>query len=184
VVALDQVEMELLELYHVYAFCFVTMFLLTMVAPMLPLRRFKAWQAIAINFGRRNIIKRYSIVGPWSLQGVFVHFLYVGVNLVCLCFAWQDKVSGKRLVVVSSVDKAASQAGYLAIVNLLLLFITPSISATADLLDISHRIFTRIHKTAGALSACLCIFHVTAKVAAQHSFRLASWSEADKLIVN
>lgn len=176
--------MQILQLYHVYAICFVAILLFILASSTLPRQRFQTWLAFAKNFARRILIKRHALIGPWSLNSVLVHTFYVAVNLVCVCAIWQQKGSEMRLVVVSSLDEAASQAGYLAIVNYAPLFITPSLSATADLLSVSVRSFTRVHRAAGIMSACLCIFHAMIKFAARPSFSLSNPSDVNKVIVS
>jgi hypothetical protein len=172
------------ELYQIYALCLVIIFLLILANYMFPHERFTTWAVTGRNFLRRNVIKRHSLVGPWSLRSVLLHFSYVGVNLVCLCSVWQRKDSSTKLVAVSSLDEAASQAGYLAIANLLPLFIAPSLSSIADLVNTSVRNFTGVHRAAGTMSICLCVFHATAKFAAKPSIRLIDSPDIDKIMVS
>jgi energy-coupling factor transporter transmembrane protein EcfT len=175
--------MQFLEPYQVYAVFLVAIFLLTLVNSILPRENITTWLAVTRNFFCRNLVKRHALIGPWSIWGIFTHSLYVAANVVCLCFTWQHEASRHRLVLVSSVEEAASQAGYLTIVNLLPLFITPQLCTAADLLGVSLRIFTTVHRAAGMMSLCLCVFHATGKLAARSSFLLIGPPDINKLIV-
>lgn len=96
------------------------------------------------------VLGRHSLLGPWTRAGVFLHLIYLAINLLLLFF--------------NSISMAASgrRAGTLSLLNMIFLLASWHLSNLADILGISLRIYRRMHRAAGWMVVALVVFHVLA----------------------
>lgn len=98
------------------------------------------------------LINRHCLFGPWTRFSVLSHFLYVAVNIFCLCFP-------KLLA-----SDAGQRAGVLALINMVFLFAGVHLSFVADLLGISLRKYQALHRASGWMVTGLSVLHTVVMV--------------------
>ncbi|KAH7363947.1 hypothetical protein BKA65DRAFT_571993 [Rhexocercosporidium sp. MPI-PUGE-AT-0058] len=106
------------------------------------------------------IVHRHRFLGPWTCADVFLQVVYIAGNSFCLGFR------------VSDISKAGGRAGTLSLINMIPLFLGPHLGFLADLLGISLSTFRLMHRSAGAMSCSLVLFHIIAMFVSLTSFSL------------
>ena len=100
-----------------------------------------------------QILRRHSLLGPWTPAGFLVCTACVAANLYCLEF-WK----------LTSV-KVGLRASNLALINMMPLFLGAHLSFLADRFGVSLKMFRLLHRSAGMMSFALLVLHVLVVVA-------------------
>ena len=107
-----------------------------------------------------QLIRRRRFIGPWSRAGVFVQLLFFAANAFCISFR------------AMSIRDAGRRAAHLSLINLISAYGGPHLSFLADVFGVSLGTFRLIHRSAGAMSLLLLVFHVGVSTAIRTPFPL------------
>lgn len=117
-----------------------------------------------------TVLRERRYVGRWSRADVVLLLAYFSANAVCLGLS-------------PTVFQAGQRAGTLALINMIIVFLSPHLSLAADILDVSLRCFRRIHSSAGSLVFILAVFHTVLCAVHGKKLELKSSSDLYALIV-
>lgn len=145
-----------METILVYAICvtgvFATFFLLTLRQLFVQFIKYIClWLSKTLIYPQ--ILRRHSSLGPWTPAGLIVHTAYVAINIYCLEF-WK-----------LTATKVSFRAAYLALINMMPLFLGAHHGFLADMLGVSLKTFRKVHRSAGMMSFALVLCHVLILVA-------------------
>ena len=118
-----------------------------------------------------QLIRRRRFVGPWTRANVLVQLLFLAANAFCIGFG------------ALSVRDAGRRAAHLSLINLIPAYGGPHLSFLADVFGISLGAFRLIHRSAGAMSLPLLIFHVGVSMATRTPFPLRAAENMWGLVV-
>lgn len=140
--------MEVIEIYAITLGCILFLVVLGRF-----LARFIPWSTISLFFSRHFVypylIRRYYFLGPWTRLGTFMHLSYVSIIAFILLFK------------SDSTHTLGRRAGSLALINLVFLVTSFSLSRTADLLGISLKTSRHAHRAVGWIVFILIVLHVS-----------------------
>lgn len=143
--------MEVIEIYAITFGCFLSLIVLGKY-----LARFVPWSTINLFFNQHfvypYVLGRHSFLGPWTRLGTFMHLSYVSIIAFILFFK------------SNSAHTLGRRAGSLALINLVFLVASFSLSRTADLLGISLKTSRRAHRAVGWIVFILSAIHVSITV--------------------
>ncbi|KFZ18315.1 hypothetical protein V501_01286 [Pseudogymnoascus sp. VKM F-4519 (FW-2642)] len=116
------------------------------------------WQSKYLTYPQ--ILRRHSLLGPWTLAGFVLHTAYIAANVSCLEF-W-------RL----TTTKVGFRAANLALINMMPLFLGTHLSFLSNLFGVSLKSWRMVHRSAGTMSFFLMLLHILIVVASRVSFSL------------
>lgn len=137
------------------------------------------------NLQHRLILRRHHWIGPWGLGSTLISLLYVTANIVSLCLAWSKPTQLGRPVSLSLVTlkTAASRSGYLSLINLTFLYLSPHLAFLADKFGLSLETYRRVHRAFGTMSFGLFLFHSITSLIEGPSFNKGDLWDILKLTV-
>jgi hypothetical protein len=151
--------MELPSLYKIYAVCFSSIFLIFFIKAFMSWRGVRNFLLVARNKRYLRLVRRHRLVGPYYLLRVILYITYVGINVVSLCLNIRLTKSAAPSVSFAALNGVASRAGYLALINLAPIYLSPHGYGLADLFGISIGLHQRMHRATGGMSIALCLLH-------------------------
>lgn len=119
------------------------------------------------------LINRGLLLNSWSRSDVFLFIVLIAANLISVLLKGTEDLSviGQR-------------AGTLAIINMVIMYATPSLSFLADILHVRIQIQQRIHACVGVVILGLLILHTITSVIQQAGFRLEQPENQHGLLVS
>ena len=111
-----------------------------------------------------RVLRRHRFLGPWTRAHMFLHLLYLGVNIFCSTFE------------VSTVKELGNRTGTLSLINMIPAYFGYHLSFVSDMLGLSILNYRRMHASSGAMSVFLGLFHAVVNVASVTNLKLFSVS--------
>ena len=118
-----------------------------------------------------QVIRRRRFIGPWTRANVLTQLLFLAANAFCISFR------------ATSIRDAGTRAAHLSLINLIPAYGGPHLSFLADVFGVSLSAFRLIHRSAGAMSLPLLIFHVGVSMATRIPFPLRAAENMWGLVV-
>jgi len=111
-----------------------------------------------------RVLRRHRFVGPWTRAHVFLHLLYLAVNIFCSTFG------------VSTIKELGNRTGTMSLINVIPAYFGYHLSFISDMLGLSILDYRRIHASSEAMSVFLGLFHAVINGASVTNLELFSVS--------
>ena len=118
------------------------------------------------------LVHRHRYLGPWTPAKVLTQVAYAAGNVFCLTFH------------ATSISEVGEQAGNMAMINLVPLFASLSLSWLADALGVSLVSVQQVHRSAAIMASALALVHLLFSLAATPSFDLGMAQDLFAVIVS
>lgn len=117
------------------------------------------------------VLSRHRWIGPWTRAALMRKSIYIAGNTVAL-------------LLVSDVRKSlAHNAGVLALVNMVPLFLSLHHSAGADLLHLTLSTYRALHGEVALVTTCLIVLHVSVSLKHEAPLSRTDLGHIDRIIV-
>ncbi len=141
--------------------CFSFFFVILFIKAFMSWRGVRNLLLITRNKRYLRLVRRHRLIGPYYLLRMFFYSVYVGINVVSLCLNVRLTNSGAPSLSFATLNEVATRAGYLALINLAPIYLSPHGYGLADLFGTSIDVQRRMHRATGGMSIALCLLHTT-----------------------
>ncbi len=111
-----------------------------------------------------RVLRRHRFLGLWTRAHVFLHLLYLAINIFCSTFG------------VSTIKELGNRTGTMSLINMISMYNGYHLSFISDMLGLSILDYRRIHASSGAMSVFLGLCHAVIIVASVTNLKLFSVS--------
>lgn len=118
------------------------------------------------------LLRRHRFLGPWTTIDALTQVVYIASNFFCVGFRASD------------IAQAGVRAGSLSLINLIPLFLGPHLGFLTNVLGVSLRTITRIHRYSGLMACTLMAFHMAVILISGAPFILQSSENIAAVIVS
>ncbi len=142
-------------------------------------RNFRPWLSELRNLLRKPVLRHlvypqaisHRYIGRWSRADILMQVIYVGVNVLCVCFK------------APSLSSTGFRAANLSLINTVVLYATPHLGFLTNILGLKWTTIRRLHLTVGAVASLLLAFHVLVIAVSGHPFPLGKPENRGAVIV-